>query len=80
MDWTTILPTHYDPYGRFHPGRRMTLSNWSFFVLQPKIPQISIKGLEAKFRGRFCQVQQVNVKEKNYGQFPKVLIKLYKKF
>ena len=26
------------------------------------------------------QVQQVNVKEKNYGQFPEVFIKLYKKF
>ena len=23
-----------DPYGRFHQGRRMTLSNWSFFVLR----------------------------------------------
>ena len=48
--------------------------------LQPKIPQISRKCLEAKFRGRFRQVQQMNVKEKNYGQFPEVLIKLYKKF
>ena len=48
--------------------------------LQPKIPQISRKCLEAKFRGRFCQVQQVNVKEKNDGQFPGVFIKLYKKF
>ena len=47
--------------------------------LQPKIPQISRKCLEAKFRGRFRQVQQVNVKEKNYGQFPGVFIKLYKK-
>ena len=48
--------------------------------LQPKIPQISRKYLKAKFRGRFRQVQQVNVKEKNYGQFPEVFIKLYKKF
>ena len=48
--------------------------------LQPKIPQISRKCLEAKFRGRFRQVQQVNVKDKNYGQFPEVLIKLYKEF
>ena len=48
--------------------------------LQPKIPQISRKCLEAKFRGRFSQVQQVNVKGKNYGQFPEVFIKLYKKF
>ena len=46
--------------------------------LQPKIPQISRKCLEAKFRGRFRQVQEVNVKEKNYG--PEVFIKLYKKF
>ena len=48
--------------------------------LQPKIPQISRKCLEAKFRGCFRQVQQVNVKEKNYGQFPEVFIKFYKKF
>ena len=48
--------------------------------LQPKIPQISRKCLEAKFRGRFRQVQQVNIKEKNYGQFPEVFIKVYKKF
>ena len=48
--------------------------------LQPKIPNISRKCLEAKFRGRFCQVQQLKVKEKNYGQFPEVFIKLYKKF
>ena len=48
--------------------------------LPPKIPQISWKCLAAKFRGRFRQVQQVNVKEKNYGQFPEVFIKLYKKF
>ena len=48
--------------------------------LQPKIPQISRKCFEAKFRGRFRQVQQVNVKEKNYGQFPEVFIQLYKIF
>ena len=36
--------------------------------------------MEAKFRGRFRQVQQVNVKDKNYGQFPGVFIKVYKKF
>ena len=48
--------------------------------LQPKIPQISRKCLEAKFRGRFRQVQQVKVKEKYYGQFPGVFIKSYKKY
>ena len=48
--------------------------------LQPKIPQISRKYLEAKFRGRFRQVQQVNVKAKIFGQFPEVFIKLYTKF
>ena len=37
------------------------------------------KCLEAKFRGRFCQVQQVNVKAKNNWEFPRVFIKLYKK-
>ena len=36
--------------------------------------------MEAKFKGRFRQVKKVNVKEKNYGQFPKVFIKVYKKF
>ena len=50
------------------------------FKLEPKIPKISRKCLEAKFRGRFCQVQQVNVKDKNYWEFPGVFIKLYKKF
>ena len=72
-------------------GKTMPRSFWICYLkslcifpnelkLQPKIPQISRKCFEAKFRGCFCQVQQVNVKEKNYGQFPEVLIKLYKKF
>ena len=50
------------------------------FELQPKIPQISRKCLEAKFRVRFRQVQQVNIKDKNYGSSPGYLLSYTKSF
>ena len=84
--YSFLNPSFRDCFGKTMPrafGIRYLKSLCIFsneLKLQPKIPQISRKCLEAKFRGRFRQVQQVNFKEKNYGQFPQVLIKLYKKF
>ena len=45
-----------------------------------KTHEISEKYLEAKFRGCFSQVQQVNLKNKSYLHLPGVFIKLHTKY